>query len=127
MIKTGSRYLLSLLFIAAGANHFWHTDFYVAMMPPYLPQQTTLVYISSLAELGLGMLLQFRRWQASAGWGIMVLCIAVFPANLHMALNPELFPQFSLLGLWLRLPLQAVAIAWAWWCTRTTMSDRQQD
>ena len=67
MIKTGSRYLLSLLFIAAGANHFWHTDFYVAMMPPYLPQQTTLVYISGLAELGLSMLLQFRRWQASAG------------------------------------------------------------
>ena len=61
MIKTLTRYLLGLLFIAAGVNHFWHTDFYVAMMPPYLPWHPALVYISGIAETGLGMLLLFRR------------------------------------------------------------------
>jgi uncharacterized membrane protein len=118
VIKTLTRYLLGLLFIAAGLNHFWHTAFYVAMMPPYLPWHLELVYVSGVAEFGLGFLLLFRRWQVLAGWGIIALCIAVFPANVHMALNSELFPQFSHLGLWFRLPLQAVAIAWAWWYTR---------
>ena len=124
MIKTGIRYLLGLLVTAAGLNHFWHTDFYVAMMPPYLPWHTTLVIISGMAEVGLGLLLLFRRWQALAGWGIMALCVAVFPANLHMALNPELFPQYSHLALWLRLPFQGVAIAWAWWYTQGQAGQR---
>lgn len=117
-LKSVSRYLLGILFIAAGINHFWHTSFYVAMMPPWLPMHLALVYLSGVAEIGLGALLLFRRWQITAGWGLVVLSIAVFPANLHMALHPELFTQFSATGLWLRLPLQAVVIAWAWWFTR---------
>ena len=117
-LKTPSRYLLALFFIAAGLNHFWHTSFYVAMMPPYLPAPLVLVYLSGLAEIGLGALLLFSRWQVLAGWGLIALSVAVFPANVHMALNPELFTQFSWTGLWLRLPLQAVVIAWAYWYTR---------
>ena len=117
-LKTLSRYLLGALFIAAGINHFWHTPFYVAMMPPYLPAPLALVYLSGLAEIALGALLLFKRWQVIAGWGLIALSVAVFPANVHMALNPELFTQFSPTGLWLRLPLQAVVIAWAYWTTR---------
>lgn len=117
-IKTFSRYVLGLLFIAAGINHFWHTQFYVTMMPPYLPWHLELVYISGVAEIALGALMLLRRWQAVAGWGMIALCVAVFPANLHMALHPELFTQFSPQGLLFRLPLQAVAIAWAWCYTR---------
>ena len=117
-LKTLSRYLLSALFIAAGINHFWHTPFYVAMMPPYLPAPLALVYLSGVAETTLGALLLFLRWQVVAGWGLIALSVAVFPANVHMALNPELFSQFSSIGLWLRLPLQAVVIAWAYWYTR---------
>ena len=60
-LKTLFRYLLSLFFIAAGINHFWHTPFYVAMMPPYLPAPLALVYLSGVAEIGLGALLLFRR------------------------------------------------------------------
>lgn len=116
-LKTATRWLLALLFIAAGVNHFWHTDFYVAMMPPYLSAHLALVYLSGVAEIGLGALLLFARWQRWAGWGLIALCIAVFPANVHMALHPDLFPQFTPSGLWLRLPLQAVAIAWAYWYT----------
>ena len=116
--KTPFRCLLALFFIAAGINHFWHTPFYVAMMPPYLPAPLALVYLSGVAEIGLGALLLFSRWQVIAGWGLIALSVAVFPANVHMALNPELFTQFSPTGLWLRLPLQAVVIAWAYWTTR---------
>ncbi len=117
-LKTLSRYLLAALFIAAGLNHFWHTAFYVAMMPPYLPAPLALVYLSGVAEIGLGALLLFSRWQVIAGWGLIALSVAVFPANVHMALHPELFTQFSPTGLWLRLPLQAVVMAWAYWYTR---------
>ena len=66
-LKSFSRYLLGLLFVAAGANHFWHTSFYVAMMPPWLPWHLALVYASGVAEIGLGALLLFRAWQVLAG------------------------------------------------------------
>jgi uncharacterized membrane protein len=117
-LKTITRWLLGLLFIAAGINHFWHAPFYVAMIPPYLPWHAALVVLSGLAEIALGALLLWPRWQVLAGWGIIALCVAVFPANLQMALHPELFTQFSPQGLWLRLPLQAVPIVWAWFYTR---------
>ena len=117
-LKTLSRYLLGVFFIAAGVNHFWHTAFYVAIMPPWLPWHVALVYLSGAVEIGLGALLLFRRWQVLAGWGLIALSLAVFPANIHMALHPELFAQFTPTGLWLRLPLQFILIAWAWWYTR---------
>ena len=116
--KTLSRCLLGLFFMAAGLNHFWHTAFYVAMVPPYLPAPLVLVCLSGVAELLLGAGVLVRRWEAGAAWGLIALSVAVFPANVHMALHPELFTQFSLTGLWLRLPLQAVVIAWAYWHTR---------
>ena len=117
-LTTLTRYLLGAFFIAAGINHFWHTAFYVAMMPPYLPWPLVLVYLSGVAEFSLGALLLFKRWQFWAGWGLVALSVAVFPANLHMALHPELFTQFSATRLWLRLPLQGVIIFWAWCYTR---------
>lgn len=118
LIKTFTRYVLGALFVAAGINHFLNPAFYLAMMPPYLPWHGELVWLSGIAEIGLGALLLFKRWQVAAAWGLMALSLAVFPANVHMALHPEQFTQFSAIGLWLRLPLQAVVIAWAYWYTR---------
>jgi len=117
-LKAYTRYLLAFLFIAAGLNHFLHTAFYVSIMPPYLPWHLALVYISGVAEAGLGILLLFQRWRAVAAWGLIALLVAVFPANLHMATHPELYPTLSEWGLLLRLPLQAVLIAWTYWYTR---------
>ena len=122
--KTLSRYLIGALFIGAGLNHFWNTGFYVAMMPPYLPWHELLVYASGIAEAGVGALLLFRRWQVPSAWGIIAVSVAVFPANVQMALHPELFQQFSPLGLWLRLPLQLVPVVWAWCYTRDTAQCR---
>ena len=120
VIQSFFRYLLGLLFVAAGVNHFWHTAFYVSMMPPYLPEHLLLVYLSGAIEISLGVLLLFPRWQRPAGWGLIALSVAVFPANVHMALHPALFPEFTPTGLWLRLPLQGIVVAWAWCYTRRT-------
>ena len=117
-MKAFSKYSMSIFFVVAGTMHFVSLDAYVKIMPPYLPWHLELVYISGVAEIALGALMLLRRWQAVAGWGMIALCVAVFPANLHMALHPELFTQFSPQGLLFRLPLQAVAIAWAWCYTR---------
>ena len=88
------------------------------MMPPYLPGPLTLVYLSGVCEVVLGALLFLPRFSRSAAWGLVALLIAVFPANVYMALHPEQFPEFGETGLWVRLPLQGVLIAWAYWFTR---------
>ena len=118
-MKTGIRWLFGVLFILAGLNHFRNPSFYVNIMPPYLPWHGALVAISGVAEIALGALLLFRRWSVLAGWGLIALLVAVFPANVHMAMNSQLYPSISPVALWLRLPLQALLIAWAYWYTRS--------
>lgn len=117
-LKRVSRCLFGALFVAAGANHFANPSFYGGIMPSYLPWHVGLVYLSGLAEIGLGLMLCTPRFRIAAAWGLVALLVAVFPANLHMAFNPELYPRVPEIGLWLRLPLQAVLIAWALWYTR---------
>ena|ERR1700677_3452621 len=116
-VRVVMRWLFGLLFVAAGANHFLSASFYVSIMPPNLPWHLTLVYISGVAEMALGVLLLVPRFQAAAAWGLVALLIAVTPANLYMAMNPDLFPAFDPALLWARLPLQGVLIAWAYWFT----------
>lgn len=118
-IKTSLKVVLGIALIVAGLNHFRSVDFYLRMMPPYLPWHLELVYISGVAEILLGILLLVRQTSAIAAWGIIALLIAVFPANLQMALEPDQFPNIPEIALWLRLPLQAVLIAWAYWYTRS--------
>jgi len=117
-VKFILKLLLGVFFIAAGVNHFLRTGFYLRMMPPYVPFHLAMVQISGAAEILLGLLMLIPRRSAIAGWGLIALLIAVFPANVQMALHPETFPEFSARALWLRLPLQAVMIAWAYWYTR---------
>lgn len=126
-LKTPLRYLFGALLVAAGANHFRTPEFYVSIMPAYLPWHLELVYLSGAAEIVIGLLLFFKRWKRLAAWGAAALMVAVFPANLQMALHPDLYPQFSVEALWLRLPLQAVLLAWACWLTRPEdVSPRQR-
>ena len=120
--KTLTRYLFGVLFILAGLNHFRNPDFYINIMPPYLPWHGALVAISGVAEIALGALLLIRRWSVPAGWGLIALLVAIFPANVHMAVHPELYPSISPVALCLRLPLQGLLIAWAYWYTRSESS-----
>lgn len=117
-LKTIGRIIFAVFFIAAGINHFINPEFYLKIMPPYLPWHLSLVWISGLAEslLGIGLLIpSFKKW---AAWGLIALLIAVFPANVHMAMNPELYPEIPSALLWLRLPLQVVMVLWAYVYTR---------
>jgi len=116
MVRTFCRWLLAVFFLVAGANHFRAPAVYLGMMPPALPWPEALNYVCGAAEMlgGLGVLIPATR--RPAGWGLIVLLVAVFPANVHVALQGHMPGfDFSPLTLWLRLPFQAVFIAWAWW------------
>lgn len=117
-----SRWVLTVLMVGAGANHFVSPEHYVAMMPAILPAPWELVYISGVAEIlgGLGLILPATR--RLAAWGLIALFIAVFPANLNMAINhlplgTHKLPDWAL---WARLPLQLVLI---WWASSFTRRD----
>ncbi len=116
--KALTRYLFGVFFVAAGINHFINPNFYIRMMPDYLPWHAELVAISGVAEIALGILLLFERWRVAAAWGLIALLIAVFPANVNMTMHPELYPTISQTALWIRLPIQGLLIAWAYWYTR---------
>jgi uncharacterized membrane protein len=114
------RWVLTIFMVAAGANHFISPAPYVGMMPAALPAPLLLVYVSGVAEMlgGLGLILPATR--KLAAWGLIALFVAVFPANLNMALNhlPLGTMAVPTWALWARLPLQVVLIAWAWLFTR---------
>ena len=113
-------WVMGIFYLFAGAYHFLRPEYYVAMMPPYLPLHRELVYVSGLAEMVLGALVLVPGTRRAAAWGIILLLIAVFPANVHIALNNvPVFGAKEGAGAWnwVRLPLQGVLIAWAWWYT----------
>ena len=109
----------SASYIIVGILHFTHVDFFLKMMPPYLPWHLELVWLSGVFEIlgGLGLLVpQTRRWTS---YGLIALLFAVYPANIHMWLHSEQFADVgSPLALTLRLPFQFVFMAWAWWVGR---------
>lgn len=114
-------WVMAVFYVAAGVNHFRDPDFYLPMMPPYLPAHLALIQISGVAEIALGVAVLIPRVRRLAAWGIIALLVAVFPANLHMALyDIPVGGRSEGLGIWnwVRLPLQGVLIAWAWWYTR---------
>jgi uncharacterized membrane protein len=108
---------LGVLLIIAGVSHFVATDLFLKIMPPYLPFHLTLVLVTGMIEIILGILLLVPRYSRLAAWGIIALLIAVFPANIHVYTHQELFP-FPPLAHLLRLPLQGVLILWAFVYTR---------
>ena len=118
IFKTVVRVLFAAFFIVAGVTHFTNFAFFIAIVPPYLPWPAALVYISGVAEILLGILLLLPRTTRMAAWGLIGLLIAVFPANIHMAMHPDLYPTTSRTALLIRLPLQGVLVALAYWFTR---------
>lgn len=118
IVKTALLWVLAIFFVFAGINHFRTPDFYLRMMPPYIPWHQACVEVSGVAEIALGLLVLYPRMRRVAGWGIIALLVAVFPANLYMFQHPDLFSNFSSTALAMRLPFQAVFIAWTWWVTQ---------
>jgi uncharacterized membrane protein len=116
-IKLVLKYVLGVFFALAGLNHFINPAFYLNIMPPYLPWHAFLVYLSGFFEVLFGILVLLSKYRRIGAWGIIAVLIAVTPANLHMALHTQLYTDIPPWALWLRLPLQLVLIAWAYWYT----------
>ncbi|MDQ2767837.1 MAG: DoxX family protein [Gemmatimonadota bacterium] len=113
---TWPRILLAIFFSFAGAMHFVIPAAYVAIVPPWLPNAPLLVFVSGVFEIlgGLGVLLPATR--RLAGWGLIALLLAVYPANIHM-LRLAYENDATMLwkaALWLRLPLQLPVLWWVW-------------
>jgi len=121
------RWLLAVFFILAGGNHFRQPAAYEAMIPPWLHHPGALNVISGIAEIlgGIGLMIPVLR--AAAGWGLIVLLVAIFPANLHAALIGYM-PGFSVSRtvLWLRLPFQLVFMAWVAWVSFPSKRERRR-
>ena len=107
-------------FALAGALHFVYPEKYRSIIPPGFPAPAALVAISGAAEIAGGLGLLARPLRRMAQWGLIALLIAVFPANVYMALHPERIPDLHMAHwlLWARLPLQVFLIVWVKVCVR---------
>lgn len=116
-IKVLSKILLAAFLTFAGIMHFARPEFFLKIMPPYLPFPMELVLISGAFEIILGVSLWIPRFSRVAAWGVIALMFAVFPANIYLYQHQEILPAPPFIHL-LRLPMQAVFILWAYWHTR---------
>ena len=109
--------IVFLWFLLGGIGHFIAPDFFLKIVPPSLPLRLEAVYVSGLFELVGALALLRMKLRRAAGIGLFVLTIAVTPANVYMALNPQLFPAVPEALLWLRLVVQVVLLWIIWWST----------
>lgn len=119
-LKTILRYLLAAMMVLVGVSHFMNPAPFVRIVPPLLPFPLALVYISGFFEVAGGIGLLIPPLRKYAAWGLIALYIAVFPANIYMAIHQIPFgdaPQ-PVWVLWARLPFQFLFIAWAYWLTK---------
>jgi uncharacterized membrane protein len=118
---TWSQRLLAVFFMAAGLLHFLRPGMYEEIVPDYMPAHRELVLVSGGAEIAGALALIPPRTRRVGGFWLIGLLVAVFPANLHMALHPDRYPGLPPALLWARLPLQPLAI---WWALRATRRAR---
>jgi uncharacterized membrane protein len=119
--KTVLLWVMAMAYVFAGFNHLMNPAFYLAIMPPDLPNPEWLNLISGLAEIVLGVYLLAPRTRVLAAWGIIALLVAVFPANLYVAFeNVGVDGPGTGAGAanFIRLPFQGLFVVWAWWYTR---------
>jgi uncharacterized membrane protein len=114
---------MSAFYILAGFNHLIHPEFYLAIIPPGLPEPEWINLIAGLAEIVLGVFVLEPRVRVLAAWGIVALLIAIFPANVYVATANIGLPAGepgtgNAFVNWVRLPIQGVLVAWAFWYTR---------
>lgn len=110
---TRSQKLLSAVYCTTGTLHFLIPSTYEKIMPDYLPAHRELVYASGVAEIAGGIGVMIPKTRKAAGWGLAAMLVAVFPANVHMAMNPDTFEDVPEWAAWARLPLQLPLIFWA--------------
>lgn len=119
---------VAILFIGAGILHFLHPARYAGIVPYMLPHKLLLVYLSGLSELAGGIGVLFPQVRILAGRGLVLLLIAIFPANVQMLVSARAAnaPHWFEAILWLRLPVQGLLIAWVWRATLYGVPGDQQ-
>lgn len=115
---TASQRVLGGFFVSMGMLHFVVPQVFDDIVPDYLPAHRALTLLSGAAEIAGGLGVLHPRTRRAAGWGLQVLLVSVFPANLDMAVHAEEHSQIPPALLWARLPLQPLAM---WWVYRATL------
>ena len=115
------RYLMGFLYLAAGINHFVNPDFYLNIMPPWMPAHLFLVQLSGVAEILLGIGVCIEPTRRASAWLIIAMLVAFMPIHIHMLINASDYGA-PLWGLWLRLPIQGLLAWWAWRYTRPAVA-----
>lgn len=114
------KYLMAVAFIAAGINHFVQPDFYINIMPQWLPAHAFLVALSGATEIVAGVMLAIPRTSRWGAWFIIAHLVVFFAVHIDMIANAERYPDMTAAALWIRLAIQFVLIGWAWLFTRET-------
>ena len=114
-IKYLSLMVMGIFYISIGISHFTSPIWYVQIVPPYLPYELELVYISGLFEILFGGMLLFKKTRFLAGWGLILLLIAVYPANIYLAQTNGAAMNTTPLIAWGRLPVQFIFVGLAYW------------
>ncbi|HVF80721.1 MAG TPA: MauE/DoxX family redox-associated membrane protein [Flavisolibacter sp.] len=124
--KKYSLYVMVILYLLAGANHFWRPDGYLKIIPRFLPWHGALNYLAGAFEILFAVMLLFRATRGIASWGLVILLILVFPANIQMAVDYNEQQHPLLWVAYLRLPLQLILIWWVMIYTDWYRSHRVQ-
>jgi len=114
-LKFFSIYFMGLFYLSIGIKHFTDPDWFVRIVPPILPYKIELVYISGFFEVVFGTLLVIKHTRYYAGIGLIILLIAVYPANIYLALTNGAALDTTPFIAWGRLPFQFVFIGLAYW------------
>ena len=114
-IEIGSIIIMSIFYVGVGIKHFTNPMWFIKIVPPILPYKLSLVYISGFFEILFGILILFPNTRYIAAWGLILLLIAVFPANIYLAMTNGAALNTTPLVAWGRLPFQFIFIAIAYW------------
>ena len=121
-LKFSGRYLALAFvfawFLIGGIMHFARPDLFTKIVPPYIPFPLTAVYISGALELLGAIGLGLKPTRSLAGYGLIMLTIAVTPANIYMLQQANVFSEVPYWALVARLPFQLLLIWLIWWCSR---------
>lgn len=108
------QYLIGVLFVLAGMNHFRKPKLYERIMPPYIPAHSAMVLLSGIAEMILGFMVMNKNTQSEAAWGIIIMLVVFLPVHIYMLQNEKAAMKMPKWVLILRFPLQFGLIYWAY-------------
>ena len=107
--------LMGFGYIWVGVSHFYNTEFFLKIMPPSFPFHLEAVYVSGFFEILFGTMLLYKKTRFLAGWGLIMLLVAVYPANIYLAQTNGAAMDISATIAWARLPIQFIFIGIAYW------------